>query len=137
MAGRLKQQWRKFRNGRPGRRFQARYEQNKKRRSSQSWFVRLLKPMSGIILIAGGLVLCFIPGPGVPFIVIGAGLLADEARPIARAMDRLEIRAREILAWAHRWWNHAPTIAKYAVIFLAVLAGSGAAYGGYRFIASH
>ena len=81
--------------------------------------------------------LCFIPGPGLPLIVIGAGLLADQARPIAWAMDWLEIRVRKISAWARRRWNHLPTIAKYAVMFLAVLACSGAAYGGYRFIASH
>jgi hypothetical protein len=137
MWRRLKRQWRKFKSGRPGHRFQDRYEQNRKTRTSQSWFVRLLKPAAGIVLIAAGILLCFIPGPGFPLIVIGAGLLANEARPIARAMDWLEIRIRKIWVWARRWWNHAPTIAKYAVMFVAVLACSGAAYGGYRFIASH
>src|SRR5688500_10170244 len=135
MLGRLKREWREFRSGRPGHRFQNRYEQNRKTRSSQPWFVRFLKPAAAIVLIAGGVLFCVIPGPGLPLIVIGAGLLADETRPIARAMDRLEICARKILAWARRWWNRAPRIAKCAVICLTVLACSGAAYGGYRLIA--
>jgi hypothetical protein len=96
-----------------------------------------VKPAAALILIAAGVVLCFIPGPGIPLMIIGAGLLAAEARPIAVAMDWMEIPARKIWTQARRWWNHAPRFAKHAVILLALLAGSGAAYGGYRFIASH
>ncbi len=99
--------------------------------------MRLLKPAAGIILFVGGVILCFIPGPGIPLIVIGAGLLADESRLIARAMDWIELRARKIITLARRWWNHAPKVARHAVIVLAVLAVSGAVYGGYRFISSH
>ena len=133
----LKRQWRKFRSGWPGHRFQNRYEQSRKTRSSERWFVRFLKPAVGLILLAGGVVLCFIPGPGLPLVVIGAGLLADESRPVARAMDWLEIRGRKLLVWARRWWDHAPRMAKHALILLAMLVGGGAAYGGFRFIASH
>ncbi|HEY0549851.1 MAG TPA: PGPGW domain-containing protein [Verrucomicrobiae bacterium] len=99
--------------------------------------MRLLKPAIAVILFAGGVILCFSPGPGLPLIVIGAGLLADESRSVARAMDWLELRARKIITWLCRWWNRAPKFAKHAVIVLAVLAVSGAAYGGYRFISSH
>jgi hypothetical protein len=97
----------------------------------------LLKPLAGLILVAGGVVLCFIPGPGLPLIVIGAGLLGDEWRPGARVMDWLELRARKIITWGCRWWNRAPKVARHAVIVMAVLAVGGAAYGGYRFISSH
>jgi hypothetical protein len=97
----------------------------------------LLKPAAGIVLVVGGVVLCFIPGPGLPLIVVGAGLLGDEWRPVARAMDWLELRARKGITWARRWWNRAPRAARHAVVVVAVLAVSGAAYGGYRFISSH
>src|SRR5687768_9218735 len=121
MLGRLKREWREFRNGRPGHRFQDRYERNRKTRSSQPWFIRLLKPAAAIVLIAGGVLFVVIPGPGWSLIVICVGLVADGPRPISRAMDRLEIRARKILAWARRRWNRAPRIAKCAGIFLIVL----------------
>jgi hypothetical protein len=137
MVEKVKQQWRKFRSGRPGHRFQERYEKNRRTRSSQSWFVRLLKPAAAIVLFAAGVVLCFIPGPGLPLIVIGAGLLGDECRPIAQGMDWLELRLRKIVTWGRRWWDRAPKLARHAVIVVAVMIAGGAAYGGYRFIASH
>ncbi len=133
----LKQQWRAFKKDRPGKRFEARYERNKKERPSQSWMVRIFKPAIAIVLLAGGVLLCFIPGPGIPLIIIGAGLLADEWRALARAMDWLELRLRKVVKWAKGWWETAPRLARHAVIALAVLAAGGAAYGGYRFIASH
>jgi hypothetical protein len=99
--------------------------------------VRLLKPTIAIILFAGGVVLCFIPGPGIPLVVLGAGLLADESRSIARAMDSFEVRIRKIISVARRWWIRAPKVARHAAIVITVLAVGGAAYGGYRFISSH
>jgi cardiolipin synthase A/B len=103
MFGRFKREWKKFRSGRPGHRFQDRYEQNRKTRSSRPWYLRFLKPAAALLLIAAGLLFVVIPGPGLPLIVIGTGLLADEARPIARAMDWFEIRIRKILAPVSRW----------------------------------
>jgi len=97
----------------------------------------LLKPAAGIVLVVGGIVLCFIPGPGLPLIVVGAGLLGDEWQPVARAMDRIEFRVRKGIAWACRWWNRAPKTARHALVVMAILAVGGAAYGGYRFISSH
>ena len=132
-----KRQWREFRRGRPGQRFEARYERSQKARSTQAWYGRLLKPVVALVLFAGGVVLCFIPGPGIPLIIIGAGLFADLSRPVARGLDWLEVRARKILAWSRRWWHGASLIAREAVIAAAVLIACGAAYGGYRFIASH
>ena len=77
---------------------------------------------------------CFIPGPGLPFVLIGAGLLADVSRPVARAMDWLEVRIRNVIAWGCRWWNHASRTAKNVAIVLGVFVASGAAYGGFRLV---
>ena len=77
MFGRLKKQWCDFRRGRPGHRFQERFERNQRSRSTRSKFTRFLKPFLGIVLLVAGVVFCFIPGPGLPLVVIGAGLLAD------------------------------------------------------------
>jgi hypothetical protein len=106
-------------------------------RKSQPWYLRVLKPFVAIVLIVVGAVLCIIPGPGIPFIIVGAGLLGDEWRPLARALDRLEIRIRKIVTWGRHWWRQASMVARSAVTTLAVLAASGVAYGGYRFLVSH
>ena len=137
MLATLRQEWRGFKRGRPGHRFEKRYERNQDAESSQSWFLRLLKPTVAIILFAGGIVLCFIPGPGLPLIIIGAGLLADESRSVARVMDWLEVRARKVITWGRNWWDHASKPAKHAVIVLALLTAGGMAYGSYRIIFSH
>lgn len=134
VAGKLKQRWRDFKRGEPGHRFQKRFEESQKARTGRPKFTRFLKPAAAILLILAGLVLCFIPGPGVPLIVIGAGLLADVSLPVARALDGLELRIRKLVAWGRRWWNHASRTAKYAVIILALFAASGAAYGGFRIV---
>jgi hypothetical protein len=88
----LKQHWQQFRNGQPGQRFQDRYERNRDARSQRSgWF---LKPLVAVLLLLAGIVLCVIPGPGLPLLLIGLALLADVSRRVAVAMDRLELRLR-------------------------------------------
>ena len=134
MLEKLKTQWRDLRRGRPGHRFQERFERNQQSRSRRPRFTRFLKPILGIVLLAAGVVFCFIPGPGLPFVIIGAGLLADVSRTVARGMDWLELRIRNVIAWACRWWNHASWTAKNVVIVLGVFVASGAAYGGLRLI---
>lgn len=134
MLGRLKKEWCDFRRGRPGHRFQERFERNQQSRATRSRFTRYLKPILGIVLLAAGVVFCVIPGPGLPFVLIGAGLLADVSRPVARAMDWLEVRIRNVIAWGCRWWNHASRTAKNVAIVLGVFVASGAAYGGFRLV---
>jgi putative transmembrane protein PGPGW len=134
MLGGLKEQWCKLRRGHPGHRFQERFERNRRVRSGRSGLTRFLKPAAGIVLVVAGVAFCFIPGPGVPLLLVGAGLLADVSRPVARAMDWLEVRVRNVASWGGRWWNHASKTAKYAVIVLAVFVASGAAYGGFRIV---
>jgi hypothetical protein len=80
MLRNLKREWRAFREGKPGHRFQDRYVRSKRSRKSQSWLQRLAQPFAAIILLAIGVVLTFIPGPAVVFYFAGAGLLAGESR---------------------------------------------------------
>ena len=65
---------------------------------------------------------------------MGAGLLADVSRPVARAMDWLEVRIRNVIALGCRWWNHASRTGKTVAIVLGVFMASGAAYGGFRLV---
>ena len=132
----LKKEWRSFRRGKPGQRFQDRFERNQKARSGKSRLTADLRPFFVIVLFAAGVVLCFIPDPALPLILIGAGLLADVSRPVARAMDWVEMRVRKILGIARDWWEHASQKAKQAVITGGVLLATGAVYGGFRFLAS-
>src|SRR5215217_7522080 len=101
----FKKQWRAFKEGRPGHRFQDRYERNKEVREDRSGLVRFIKPFAGIALVVAGVVFCLIPGPGVPLLLVGAGLLADVSLPVARAMDCVDVRIREVFSAMKRWWK--------------------------------
>jgi hypothetical protein len=92
-----KRDWREFKKGRPGQRFLECYEHNRQLRSQRSAFRRTIKPLAGGLLILGGLVLCLIPGSGLPLLVFGAALPADASRQTAQALDRIETWLRSLL----------------------------------------
>jgi hypothetical protein len=89
----LKQDWRAITHSPPGKRFQSRYE--KKQRDGRKRG-RTLKLVAAAALIAVGIVLLVIPGPGSVLILVGAALLAEESSRVARFLDSTEIRIRRI-----------------------------------------
>jgi hypothetical protein len=89
----LKNNWRELADGTPGKRFQNRYEQ--KQRGGRSGG-RTLKWVAAALLIAAGVVLLVIPGPGTVLIALGAALLAEESASVARALDWTEMRIRRL-----------------------------------------
>src|SRR5687767_15393396 len=107
MAGGLKQQWREFRKGRPGHRFQERYERNRHGRHGKSWMRRFLPPGIGVVVLVAGLIFCIMPGPGLPLVFVGGALLSERSRPIAWAMDWGEVKLRKAIRWAKSWWGEA------------------------------
>jgi hypothetical protein len=134
MLGGLKQHWRDLRKTRPGHRFQDRYKRNRRGREGELWRRRFLKPAIGVLLLCGGLILCFIPGPGLPLVLVGATLLAERSRPIARAMDWCELKLRKVLRRAKTWWCQASLGTRNAVLAAAAFMIAGAGYGAYHFI---
>src|ERR1043166_7912512 len=70
-------------NGRPGHRFQDRYKRNCRARGRRSWLGQFFQPLIGMVLVAAGIVFCFIPGPGVPLGLVGATLLAERSPTLA------------------------------------------------------
>lgn len=129
-----KKQWLEFKRGRPGRRFQDRFERNRQARSGRSRMVRFIKPFAGGVLLVAGVVFCLIPGPGLPLLLIGAGLLADVSLPVARAMDWLDVRIRNVISRAGKWWRRASKTQKSVVVVLALILVGGVACGGYHLL---
>jgi hypothetical protein len=130
----LKQQFNELQRGRPGRRFQARYEKAKKSRRGHLTAGRLARLILGFAAMAGGLILMVIPGPGLPFLFIGAGLVATESLWVARGMDWLEVRLRAVWDWIEERWKRLPLWGKVVVATLIAAAGAGAAFLFYRLV---
>jgi hypothetical protein len=93
----LKRQWCDLKKGRPGHRFQDRYERNQQRQD-RSVFRRWVQPVLGVILVAAGLFFCFFPGPGLPLLLPGVMLLSERSATIARTMDWTEVKARQVVS---------------------------------------
>ncbi|RYD50127.1 MAG: hypothetical protein EOP85_00220 [Verrucomicrobiaceae bacterium] len=132
--GWFRQHWNEFKEGRPGHRFQDRYERNKEAREERSWLGGLVKPAAGIMLVVAGVVFCLIPGPGLPLLLVGAGLLADVSLPVAKAMDWCDIRIRELAEKIRAWWKKCSPMAKCTLVMVMIFLISGAGYGGYRLL---
>jgi hypothetical protein len=130
----LKQQWCDLKKGRPGHRFQERYERNKKGRADESSLRRWLQPVLGLILFAAGIFFCIFPGPGLPLLLVGAMLLAERSRRMARTMDWAELKARNGITRIKQWWRDASPVAKNAAIVLSALVIAGAGYGAYQIL---
>jgi hypothetical protein len=94
MLERLKGRWRRLKAGQPGARFQRQYRENRESRKSglQRWGA--VAAGAGLILL--GILLLFIPGPGLLFIAAGGAVLARESQVLARAMDWGEVRGRQL-----------------------------------------
>jgi hypothetical protein len=91
----LKRRWRRLRAGQPGARFQRQYRENRESRKSGLHRWGAVAAGAGLILV--GIILLFIPGPGLLFIATGGAVLATESLAVARVLDWLEIRGRRVI----------------------------------------
>ena len=132
MLDSLKQHWRDLRNGRPGRRFQDRWKRNCQAQQAKS--LRFVQPVVAVLILCAGIVFCILPGPGLPLVLIGATLMAERSRPIARTMDAAEVKLRAFAIHARRWWRHASLIMRHTAVALAAFMLAGAGYAAYRII---
>ena len=98
MASSLTAEWRRFRADSPGVRFYNHYERAKQASKAK----RIVQLLIGLVLVAAGIVLCFIPGPGLLVMVFGFGLLSSMWGSLARALDRVEIWVRRRLGRGRR-----------------------------------
>lgn len=134
----LREHWEALKRGRPGRRFQERYERTHCRGAGApktcGWGTRILMILGAVVCLAIAVVLSVIPGPAIPFFFIAGGLLATESRLVARGMDWAEVKFRALAAWGKRRWGRLPRAARLALVVLGCACSAGLAYGSYRLV---
>lgn len=79
-----------------------------------------------------GIFLLVFPGPGIPFLFVGGGLLASESQPLARFLDWSEVTIRRVIAWAKQLWRTMPATLRVAAVLVVVTLAGGIAYAGFR-----
>lgn len=86
MFHQLATEWRALRADTPGERFRHHYERSRKHSHAR----RILGAVAGIALVAAGLIMLVIPGPGILTAIFGLALLSSQSRWLASKMDRAE-----------------------------------------------
>jgi Putative transmembrane protein (PGPGW) len=126
MLSRLRKNWRVFERAKPGSRFERLHDARE-----GSGAARIAATVLGIALIAGGVVLLFIPGPGLLLIAFGGGLLAQESLWLARRMDRIELLLRRLYRRGRSAWKRATPPVRSVVASASVVATGLAIYGAW------
>jgi hypothetical protein len=119
MFNSLKAQWEGLRRGRPGHRFRTAYADARKNRSPL-WYRALQLILAAVVLVVG-VVFAFIPGPAVVFFAIAGALLAAESRPVAVALDWVEVQLRRVGKWAKAEWKEMGPVGRTLVVAAGAL----------------
>ncbi|HEY0972862.1 MAG TPA: PGPGW domain-containing protein [Solimonas sp.] len=106
MFDHLKDSWQALRGSTPGERFQRYHAQRQGRRLHAA--ARIAQLTLGALIVLIGIVLLPAPGPGTLVVLAGACILARESATVARALDRLEVKARQIWPQLQRRLARAP-----------------------------
>ncbi len=88
----------------------------------------------GILLLAGGIAMLFIPGPGLLVMLFGLGLLGGQSQHLARALDRVEPAMRRIGRRLIGVWKRRSRVAQVAFVVVAVAIAGAAAYGAWTWL---
>ncbi|MDO8545217.1 MAG: hypothetical protein Q7S40_32655 [Opitutaceae bacterium] len=128
----FREHWRELERGRPGRRFQDRYDRLRHREGRRGLGSRIVFIAIAVVAFAIGIVLAVIPGPAIPFFVIAGGALAVVSRPMAKAMDWLEVQVRKVWRWGMQRWRKLPGAARVFLMMLGACASVTAAYASIR-----
>ena len=88
MFERLRKQWQVFRADPAGERFQRRYRRHTVRAGMAR---KIIVIVGGLVLIAAGIVLLVLPGPGLLLMLLGAGFVGEESLIAARMLDRIDV----------------------------------------------
>jgi hypothetical protein len=122
LAG-LKHEWKAFCHDTPGKRF----KNHRKRMKQRSRWHSVGALIAGLVLVAGGIVLLFIPGPGTPLIAFGLALIGSHWKRLSDLLDRGEPRIHAAGRHIARHWKRLPTGAKTSIVLggLALVAAGG------------
>ena len=125
MLDELKKHWRTFRDARPGKRFEKLHEARSDSPPPIVFYA------AGAVLLAVGVVLLFIPGPGLLLIAFGGALIARQSLWLAKRLDRLELLLRRFARKARSVWRRSSVAVRGAVVTAAAIVAAGAGYAGY------
>ena len=131
MIDRIKWSWHLFASDKPGLRFRERYRLHQSRRRGGFDLVRLSYVVGGTVLIVVSALFGWLPVLGWGTAILGVSMIAGEFYPVARLMDRLELRARELLRPLVNAFLNLPTWAQLSVSLPIAVSTFALVFGLY------
>jgi hypothetical protein len=131
MIDRIKKSWSLFWSSQPGWRFRERYRLNKSRRRGRFDPVRWSYIIGGVMLVVMSTLFGWLPVLGWGTAFLGVGMIAGEIYPVARLMDRLEVRVRRLFKPRGKIFMRLPTWAQLSISLTIAVSTFTLVYGIY------
>jgi hypothetical protein len=130
--GEVKQEWRHFKADEPGQRFRNHRERMKEKPRGHS----VVAIAIGLLLVAIGVVLLFMPGPGTLLIAFGIALIASHSKRLCARMDRAEPKLRCVGRRCMTRWQAMPGTAKLSMLLALGMLAVAFGLGTWKFVVS-
>jgi putative transmembrane protein PGPGW len=129
-----KENWRRFRQSKPGHRFQDHHHRCQRAYKSRSYLRGLFGIAWGLLVVIGGVIAVPAPGPGWLFILLGLGVIAGESLFFARSIDRVELSMRWLARLVVGIWTISPNIVMVMIALTVLSCATALGYGMYSVI---
>ncbi len=134
MIERAKENWRRFKQGKPGHRFQDHHHRYQRGYRSRSYLRGLFGIVWGLLVVGVGFVAVPGPGPGWLIILLGLGMIAGESLSFARSVDWVEVRLRQGARLVAGAWAISPIPVKVLIVLTVLACTTALGYGMNRLI---
>lgn len=131
MIQKLKTEWYHFKISKPGQRFEERH----RRLQREKLVDRIVQSALGILVSLLGLALIPLPGPGTIVAAFGLCLIGSEFGPVARLLDKIEVKLRPTFRPLKQRFDKFSTPVKIAIELGLVVVTGGISYALSRFFA--
>jgi uncharacterized protein (TIGR02611 family) len=125
-----KTEWHQFKSGKPGQRFQERYQRLQREKFSE----RAMHSFVGVVLLLVGLALIPLPGPGAIIMLFGLSLVGSEFRPVAEWLDRTELKLRPIFERGQKLWESTSLSMKVIAGVVALVFAAAIGIGVWNWV---
>jgi uncharacterized protein (TIGR02611 family) len=134
MIERAKESWRRFKQSKPGHRFQDHHHRYQRGYRSRSYLRGLFGIVWGLLVVVVGVIAVPGPGPGWLIILLGLGMIAGESLSFARSIDWVEVRLRQLARLVVGVWTTSPASVKVLIALTVLACAAALGYGMYRLI---
>jgi uncharacterized protein (TIGR02611 family) len=120
---------RRFKESKPGLRFEHHYHDHQRSSSGRYRLQVILCIFGGFLIVVGGVIAVPGPGPGWLIILLGLWMLAGESLFLARFMDRVEVRLSKLARRVAGIWTISSALVKGLITLTILVCVAALGYG--------